>query len=399
MENVYNTVTQLADRAEGEVIKIRRDLHMHPELSFQETRTAAVVADELIRLGLEVSRGWAKTGVVGLLHGRRPGRTIALRADMDALPLQEETDLPYKSVHAGVMHACGHDCHTANLLGVAMILAQLRDEFDGTVKFIFQPGEENGGGGREMVKAGVLTQPDVDGIIGLHLWTEPVGYLGFRYGPCTAYSDKITLRIKGKKAHTSTPQRGVDAIVIAGYIITALQSVISRQLDPLEAATFSLGQISGGSAPNIVPDAVEIVGMMRCLTGTARETLKSNIANMARDIAASMGGACEFAFREGYPAVVNDEQMTDLVRTTAREMAAHQAADADRPPLTVKMDQPRLGAEDFGFYSHKVPASFFWVGCGSTASTHSATFLVDERVFKITMPLMAAAALRFLQQK
>lgn len=404
--SLYEAISHLVNKYEQEVIEIRRDIHMHPELSFQEIRTSKLVANKLEKLGIEVQKGIGKTGVIGILKGGKPGKTVALRADMDALPLDEDNDLPFKSVNPGVMHACGHDCHTANLLGVAMILSELKDELSGTIKFIFQPAEENGGGGREMVKEGALKNPAVDSIFGLHVKQMPLGTIEVGYGNIMAYSDRFILRVKGKQAHTYKPQHGVDSILISAHIITALQSIVSRQIDPLDAATFSVGQINGGTAPNIVPELVEMVGMMRCLSGDTRELMKTNIEKIAKSVAASMGGECEFIFKEGYPAVFNNQEMVDLVKelaqdryqAIAKEMGLQFPPERDwQDPVRIT-DKPTLGAEDFGFYSHEVPACFFFVGTGNEAPSHSPRFMVDERMFKVSLNLMSSVAVKFLSQ-
>ncbi len=227
---LIDKVLALSDQIEAEVIRIRRDIHKHPELSFKEERTARLVADRLNVMGVKVLEGIAGNGVMGIIEGRCAGKTVALRADMDALPLQENSGLAFKSVNPGVMHACGHDFHTASLLGVAYILSNLRQEWDGTLKLIFQTGEENGGGAREMIKEGILESPRVEALIGMHMLPAPMGRISLGYGASTAYSDRITLRVKGKKAHTSKPQEGVDAIVIAAQVINALQTVLTRQV-------------------------------------------------------------------------------------------------------------------------------------------------------------------------
>ncbi|OLN32990.1 M20 metallopeptidase family protein [Desulfosporosinus metallidurans] len=405
MSSITNDkIRQLVNKYEHNVIEIRRDIHMHPELSFQEKRTSELVASKLEELGIEVQSGIGKTGVIGILKGSRPGKTLALRADMDALPLDEDNDLPFKSVNAGVMHACGHDCHTANLLGVAMILSEIKNELSGTIKFIFQPAEENGGGGREMVKEGALIKPDVDAIFGLHVKEMPLGTIEVGYGNIMAYSDRFILRVKGKQAHTSKPQQGVDSIVISANIITALQSIVSRQIDPLETATFSVGQINGGTAPNIVPDLVEMVGMIRCMSKDTREIIKTNIEKIAKSVAEGMSGECEFIFKEGYPAVFNNNEMADYVKELAIERCQDIKDDLDLqlPPefdlkeLVRITDKPTLGAEDFGFYSHEVPACFFYVGTGNPAPIHSPKFMVDERMFRVSLNLLSSVAIKFL---
>jgi amidohydrolase len=400
--DLTDKVLALSDQIEAEVIGIRRNIHQHPELSFKEERTARLVADRLKLMGVKVTEGIAGNGVMGIIEGRSAGKTVALRADMDALPLHENSGLAFESVNPGVMHACGHDFHTANLLGVASIMSSLRQEWDGTLKLIFQTGEENGGGAREMIKEGILENPRVEAMIGMHVLPAPLGYLSLGYGASTAYSDRITLTVKGRKAHTSKPQEGVDAIVIAAQVINALQTVLTRQIDPTEMATFSFGKINGGTASNIIPDLVEIVGTMRCFSLDVRETIKASIAKIASSIAAGMGGECEAAFREGYPAVVNSERLTNLVKEVACSLYGEIGAktpDVIFGPVQeiIKIDGPRLAAEDFGFYSKKVPSCLYWVGIGSKISLHSSDFMVNEKIAKITLPLMSVTALAILQ--
>jgi amidohydrolase len=401
---LIDKVLALSDGIEAEVIRIRRDIHKHPELSFKEERTARLVADKLRLMGVRVTEGIAGNGVIGIIEGRNAGKTVALRADMDALPLQENSGLAFESDNPGVMHACGHDFHTANLLGVAHILSNLRQEWDGTLKLIFQTGEENGGGAREMIKEGILENPQVEALVGMHVLPAPMGRLSLGCGASTAYSDRITLTVQGKRAHTSKPQEGVDAIVIAAQVINALQTVLTRQIDPTDMATFSLGKINGGTASNIVPDFVEIVGTMRCLSLDIRERIQVSILKIAASIAAGMGGACEVAFREGYPAVVNDERLTNIVKDVAHALYGK---IGERTPSVIsghaqeliKIDGPRLAAEDFGFYSQKVPSCLYWLGTGSLISLHSSDFTINEDIAKIALPLMSVTALAILSEK
>jgi amidohydrolase len=401
---LIDKVLALSDQIEADVIRIRRDIHKHPELSFKEERTARFVADRLRQMGVKVTEGIAGNGVIGIIEGRRAGKTVALRADMDALPIQENSGLAFESVNHGVMHACGHDFHTANLLGVAYILSNLRQEWDGTLKLIFQTGEENGGGAREMIKEGILEAPRVEALVGMHVLPAPMGRLSLGCGASTAYSDRITLVVKGKQAHTSKPQEGVDAIVIAAQVINALQTVLTRQIDPMESATFSLGTINGGTASNIIPDFVEIVGTMRCFSLDIRETIKTSITKIASSIAAAMGGECEVVFREGYPAVVNDERLTNIVKDVACSLygeIGQKTPEILSGPVQaiIRIDGPRLVAEDFGFYSQKVPSCLYWVGIGNLSPLHSSSFTINEDIVKITLPLMSAAALAILLQE
>lgn len=392
-------IKSLSEKYKNKVIELRRTIHANPELSFQEYKTSELVKKELLSLGLEVKDNIAKTGVTAVLRGKGEGKTLLLRADMDALPLQEEAPVDYISKNPGVMHACGHDFHTANLLGVAMILNEMKDDFSGTVKFVFQPAEENGGGGRSMVNEGVLENPKVDAAMALHVMPELEGIVSLRYGASSAYSDGFTLKIHGKKAHTSKPQDGVDAILIAGHIIVALQSILTRNIDPFAISTFSLGKISGGSAPNIVPDYVEINGMMRNLDKTARQTLIENIEKISKSITESMGGSLEFLFKEGYPSVVNDTEMVDLVNNSAREYYSSIYPNENIDKFINLGTKPMLGAEDFGFFAQKVPSCFFIVGSGNYAPSHNSCFQInDEKITTTTLSVMVNSAINFLNK-
>lgn len=397
--NSLERIKDLSEKYKDKVIELRRTIHSNPELSFQEFNTSELVKKELQALGLEIQDNIAKTGVTSILKGRSGGKTLLLRADMDALPLQEEAPVSYASKNPGVMHACGHDYHTANLLGVAMILSEMKDDFDGTVKFAFQPAEENGGGGRSMVNEGVLDTPKVDAAMALHVMPGVEGQVSLAYGAASAYSDGFTLKIHGKKAHTSKPQDGVDAIVIAGHIIVSLQSILTRNIDPFAVSTFSLGKISGGNAPNIVPDYVEISGMMRNLDKDARKTLIANIENISKAITESMGGSFEFIFKEGYPSVVNESSMVDIVKEATNEYYSLVCPNDDPNQFISLGTKPMLGAEDFGFFAQRVPSCFFVVGSGIYAPSHNSSFQInDEEIATTTLSIMSNAAIKFLNR-
>ncbi|MGL5693873.1 MAG: M20 metallopeptidase family protein [Peptostreptococcaceae bacterium] len=393
MENIYKLfekVKILSEKYLNEVIEIRRDIHKNPELSFNEYRTSELVAKKLEELGIEVTRNIGKTGVVGTLSGGKEGKVVALRADMDALPLNEDTNLSFKSVNDGVMHACGHDVHTANLLGIAMILSEMKEDIKGSVKFIFQPAEENGGGGRFMVEENTLETPSVDAIFALHVHPLPLKTVVYKYGTMSSASDSFKLKVKGKKAHSSTPNLGVDAILIAATIITTLQSVIFRNIDPLETSTYTIGMINGGNAPNIIPDEVEMVGSCRNLNSNVREDMLSKIESISKGIAQSMGGDCEFILKPGYPSVVNDERMTTLVKEVSTELVGEKRV--------IELETPLMGSEDFSFFLQKVPGSFFVVGSGESESLHHSKFEVDEDVFKTSLELMSKVAIKYLEE-
>ncbi|KNF10032.1 amidohydrolase [Gottschalkia purinilytica] len=389
-DSIYDKISKLANKYKREVIEIRRSIHMYPELAFEEIRTSQIVANKLKEIGIEVTTKIAETGVVGILRGKYKGKTVALRADMDALPIQEDNELDFKSINDGVMHACGHDCHTANLLGVAMILSELREEIRGNVKFIFQPGEETGGGGNRLIKAGVLENPKVDAIFAIHIGPGDLGRIDIGHGSISANSDGFMLKIKGKKAHTSTPQQGTDAIVISAHIITALQTILTRQLSPFEPATFTIGKIKGGVAHNIIPDLVQIRGMIRCISQDARKTIKDKIKDISKSIAESMGGDCEVKFKAGYPSVINNKKMFELVKKVGTDLYGKERVFINNEPMLI--------SEDFGFYSHLIPACLFFISSGESCPLHTSKFIVDEDVFDTTLTMLSSIAVRYLHE-
>ena len=303
-------IIDICDKYEDETITLRRKIHENPELSHKEYETSNMVEEYLLNLGIQVKR-IGETGVLGIINGKGKGKTILLRADMDALPIDEETDLSFKSKNKGVMHACGHDVHTANLLVVSKILSEFKDKWNGTVKLIFQPAEERGGGAKEMIDSGVLDNPKVDFAMALHIMPIESGEMLINSGNITAYSDGFKLNVLGKKAHTRKPEEGIDAINIAAHIIVSLNSIMSKNISPFDRATFSIGKISGGVASNIVANSVELKGMMRSLDSDARDIMKEKIEKMSKGIAESFGGHCEFIFNEGYPSVYNDSESTE----------------------------------------------------------------------------------------
>jgi amidohydrolase len=400
-----------AKKIESRVIATRRDIHQHPELGNRETRTAALVADRLRELGIEVHTGIAHTGVVGLLRGGKPGRVVALRADMDALPVTEQVDLPfaskvrttYNGQEVGVMHACGHDAHVAILLGVAEILSGMREELPGTVKFVFQPAEEGApegeeGGAELMVKEGVLNEPKVDAIFGLHVTSRfEVGTLAYRAGGMMAAVDMLRIHVHGKQTHGAYPWLGVDPIVVSAQIILGLQTIESRQLDSsLAPSIVTIGMIRGGVRNNIIPDDVEMVGTIRSLDAAMRDEIHSRIKRTAEHIAASAGATATVEITRGYPITYNDPHLTD-----ASAPSLVHAAGADH----VNVVPPTLGAEDFAFYQQKVPGLFFWVGtrpkgvsAEEAASNHSPKFYIDESGLELGLRALTHTAVDYLQR-
>lgn len=390
--SLLETIRLHAQSQAPEVIRWRRHLHAHPELSFQEVKTGQFVADALREMGLSPQTGVAGTGVVALVEGKKPaGKIIALRADMDALPIQEINEVPYRSQNPGVMHACGHDVHTTSLLGTALILSKVRDQFEGTVKLIFQPGEEkNPGGASLMIRDGVLKNPAPSGIIGQHVMPLlPVGKVGFREGMYMASSDEIYLNVVGKGGHAGAPELLVDPVVIASHILVALQQVVSRQANPRQATVLSFGKVIANGATNVIPGEVAIAGTFRALDETWRADGLRKIEVMAKGIAESMGGHCEVTISRGYPHLDNNPDLTRRIRLAAEAYVGKENV--------VTLDIT-LGSEDFSFYSHEIPASFYRLGTRNeskhiTSYVHTPTFDIDEGALALGPGLMAWLAI------
>ena len=393
--SLLESIKKLSLENAEEIIALRRHLHAHPELSYQEHNTARYVADKLRQIGLKPVEGIAGTGVVALIEGKNPSRKIvALRADLDALPIQEASMVSYRSKNPGVMHACGHDVHTSSLLGTAKILNALRDEFEGSVKLIFQPGEEkNPGGASYMIKEGVLENPRPASIIGQHVMPLlPVGKVGVRQGKYMASSDEIYLKVIGKGGHGATPELTVDPVVIASYIIVALQQVISRNASPSQPTVLTFGRIIGEGATNIIPNEVNIAGTFRALNEEWRASGLIKIKKMAESIAEGMGGTCEVEISHGYPYLENNPDVTRRIKKAAEEyLGQDNVVDLD----------VALGSEDFAYYSHVIPASFYRLGTrneakGITSYVHTPTFDIDEDALKFGPGLMAWMAIQEL---
>lgn len=392
---LIDSIITLSNKYEDYIINLRRKIHQNPELSFNEHKTSELIVSELKKLGMKTTTGIAGTGVIATLEGKEDGKVILLRADIDALPVEEEVEIDFKSINKGVMHACGHDVHTANLLGVARILTELRQEFSGTVKFMFQPGEEKGGGGRKMIEEGILQNPKVDAAIALHIMPIRQGEILISNNNITAYSDGFTIKVYGKSAHTSKPQDGVDAINIAGHIIVALNSIVAKNIDPRDAATFSIGKIQGGTSNNIVPDYVELGGMIRATTKESRDTIREKLESISKEIAKIFGGECTFELREGYPSIINAVELTNMVRDTFRNNSNKLIKDIGEEVIILD-HKPLLTADDFGYISNIVPSTYYMVGTGDFAPGHSPEFFVDEKYIKLCTRTMALAALEYL---
>jgi amidohydrolase len=402
-------IDEAAKRVEPAVIECRRDIHANPELGNREVRTARVIAEKLQKLGIEVKTGVAHTGVVGLLRGGKPGKVVALRADMDALPVTEQTEVPfaskvrttYNDQEVGVMHACGHDAHVAILLGVAEVLAGMREEIPGAVKFIFQPAEEGApqgeeGGAELMVKEGVLENPTVDAIFGLHVTSRfAVGEVNYRPGGMLASVDSFKIEVRGKQTHGAYPWLGVDPIVVASQIVLGLQTIPSRQLDSTIAPSIvTVGAIHGGVRNNIIPDEVEMIGTIRALEPKMREDIHERIRRTVRNIAESAGATAEVTITTGYPITYNDPELTASIVPVVQRVAGSE---------NVHLSNAVLGAEDFSFFQQKVPGVFLWLGTRppdqtpeEAPSNHSPLFFVDERGLVIGVRTLAHVAVEYL---
>src|SRR5215218_4105644 len=358
---IINRAADLAD----EIAAWRRDFHENPELLFDVHRTAAVVAEKLMQFGCdEVVTGIGRTGVVGVIRGRSAvsGRAVGLRADMDALPIQEALDLPYKSKAPGRMHACGHDGHTAMLLGAAKYLAETRN-FDGTAVVIFQPAEEGGGGGNEMCRDGLMERFGVQEVYGMHNMPGiPVGAFAIRPGPIMAAADRFILTIEGKGGHAARPFECIDPVVVASHVIVALQTIVSRNVDPLEAAVVSVCSIKAGDANNVIPHEAVLLGTVRTLTEHVRELCETRVRAVVHNVCAAFGAKATLRYTRGYPVTVNDSERTDFMAMAAEEVAGAGAVDTTIAPL--------MGAEDFAFMLNERPGAYILLGNGDTAGVH-----------------------------
>ena len=397
VSNLDHLKSEIDERV-PDLVAMRRDLHEHPELAFEEVRTSGIVEQRLRALGLEVQTGIAKTGVVGLLRGGASGadaKTIALRADMDALPIHELNKVEYRSQTDGKMHACGHDGHTSILLTVADILSQRRAELTGNIKFIFQPAEEQIGGAEPMVNEGALK--GVDGIIGLHLISNhPLGMVGVRAGTVFASADRFVLTVHGRGGHAAMPNGAIDPIVASAYIITALQTLISREVSPFSPAVITIGTINAGTAFNIIPETAVLQGTMRAFSIEDREKLLRRISEVATGIATSLGATCDVERFDGCPPCVNDSAMTELVRKAAVATVGEKNVDTSENVLTA-------GSDDMGVFLNAVPGCYFIVGSGNKVKEtdyphHHPRFNVDEDALPTAVEVLTRAALDFIEK-
>lgn len=388
-------IKALAKKYAPDFIDIRHHLHAHPELSYQEFETSKFIQQQLTSMGIPF-RVMATTGVTGIIEGKNPGsRIIALRADMDALPIKEENDIPYKSKNEGVMHACGHDVHTTCLLGAAKILNELKDQWEGTVKLVFQPGEEkNPGGASYMIRDGVLENPVPQGILALHVNTIlEAGQLSFRSGKVMASADELYITVKGKGGHAASPHLTIDPILIASHLIIALQQIISRNNNPFNPSVLSITAFNAGTTTNVIPNEVKLMGTFRAMDEAWRFKAHELIRQTCENLCRSMGGDVDLHIDVGYPCVMNNEKLNAAAMQLAREYMGEE---------NVSETELRMGAEDFGYYAQLIPACFFRLGTmnkakGITAGVHTPVFNIDESAIETGIGMMAwlGSSIRF----
>jgi amidohydrolase len=384
-------IREATQRIEPALIEIRRDIHAHPELAFEEVRTAGVVTRELTRLGIPHQSKVAKTGVVGLIEGGRPGPVLAIRADMDALPIEEQTGLPFASTVPSLMHACGHDIHTTTLLGVAAVLRDMAPQLAGTVKLIFQPAEEAIGGMKEMIAAGVMKEPDITYALGFHNHPNlPAGRFGFVRGPALAAADGFEIVVRGRSGHAAHPHNCVDPIVAAANLVLQLQTVVSREVPPMRPAVVTVGAIHGGTARNIIPDQVQLLGTVRTLHNDVRDLAEQAIRRLCTGLEESMRVRCEMTeYRRGVPPMMNDDRVIDPTIAAVKK----QLGDM------VEQGEPTLGAEDFALMAELVPSFQLRIGSGQPGRKdrlHNSDYQPDERCLGLGVQAVARAALEIL---
>ena len=381
-----------------EIVEIRRDFHKNPELSENELRTQGKIREYLNQWGIE-NYVCAETGVVGIIRGKNPGKTIGIRGDIDALPILEKNNVSYSSVNPGVMHACGHDAHATIVLGVGKIIKELADSeesINGNVKLFFQPAEETIGGGERMVQEGCMENPKVDYVLGLHVMPYlDAGRVELKYGKLNASTDSINITLKGKASHGAYPDKGIDAISMAGNVITALQTIVSRNTSPLNSVVISLGKISGGVKDNVIADEVKISGTLRTLDDETRSFTKDRINSIVNGVAMAFGGEGTTSFYDGYQALINDDEVVDVIKDSAEKLLGKQNVEFK--------EFPSLGAEDFSYFIDAAKGAFFHLGCGNaakgiTSPIHTEFFDIDEECLKVGVKLQVENVLALLNK-
>jgi amidohydrolase len=375
-----------------ELVSIRRDFHKHPELSGKEHRTGQKICEYLDAWNIEYETGIADTGIVGIIRGKGPGKTVGIRADIDALPVQEPETFDFRSIHEGVMHACGHDVHTTIMLGAAKLLKGMEKEIVGNVKLFFQPAEEAIGGAERMIQDGCLKNPDVDHVIGLHVMPNvPTGNVEMKYGKLNGNSGSVKIVVKGASGHAAYPDKSIDAIVMASAIVTNLQTIVSRNVSPLNSVVLTFGKIFGGQKANIITDEVTLQGTLRALDTPSRVAAKERIKEMAEFVAKGFGGHAEVTFKDGYVALINDDFVNDVVKEVATEIVGREGI--------LYKEYPSMGGEDFSYFTEAVPSAFFHLGCGHDGENfplHSKNFVVNEECMKIGVEMEVKTVLKLL---
>ena len=387
-------VKRLGEKYLQHMINLRETIHMYPEDGFSEFTTSKIIIEELEKLGIKVQKNVAKTGVVGLIEGKYPGKTVLLRADMDALKIQEQADVEYKSKIDGMMHACGHDGHVAGLLGAAMILNELKDNLHGNVKLVFQPAEERDGGALPMIEEGVLENPKVDAAFAAHLW----GYLNegevhLKEGAMMASPDIFNIKVIGKGGHGAVPQESIDSIVITCQIVNSLQTIVSRKINPLDPVVITCGRIQGGDCHNVIPNEVELEGTIRTFNEETRNWVPKVMEDLIRGITTSQGAAYEFKYEPKYPALINDKYMTSFAKESLKKVVGEENV--------FDLKEPNMGGEDFAYFAQKVPSAFIFVGIANNKSEpvihHNPYFKWDSKNVGILAQSLSQIAIDYLK--
>ena len=387
-------VKRLGEKYLQHMINLRETIHMYPEDGFSEFTTSKIIIEELEKLGIKVQKNVAKTGVVGLIEGKYPGKTVLLRADRDALKIQEQADVEYKSKIDGMMHACGHDGHVEGLLGAAMILNELKDNLHGNVKLVFQPAEERDGGALPMIEEGVLENPKVDAAFAAHLW----GYLNegevhLKEGPMMASPDIFNINVIGKGGHGAVPQESIDPIVITCQIVNSLQTIVSRKINPLDPVVITCGRIQGGDCHNVIPNEVELEGTIRTFNEETRNWVPKVMEDLIRGITTSQGAAYEFKYEPKYPALINDKYMTSFAKESLKKVVGEENV--------FDLKEPNMGGEDFAYFAQKVPSAFIFVGIANNKSEpvihHNPYFKWDSKNVGILAQSLSQIAIDYLK--
>ncbi|MCY6483135.1 amidohydrolase [Clostridium aestuarii] len=388
-----NKIKELSEKYYDRVVKLRHQFHMHPETAFEEIETAKTIENELNKLEIQVTSNVGQTGVVGLIRGKYPGKTVLLRADMDALNINEEVDIPYKSKIPGKMHACGHDGHTAGLLGTAMILNDIKHSLHGNIKLVFQPAEEDDGGAKLMIDEGVLENPHVDAAFGCHLWGGVhKGKIEVKHGPLMASPDKFIFKVIGRGGHGAMPHISVDPISIAVQAINSMQTIVSRRINPLEPAVVTFGSIHGGENHNVIPNEVEVTGTIRTFNQKLRKWIPEVMESILKGITEMQGASYEYKYIEHFPALINDNETTDFAAESLSKIVGKENVS--------EALQPNMGGEDFAFFAQEVPASFFLVGIAEDRPVmhHNPKFAWSDEVLLITSQALAQVAVDYLNE-